>query len=111
MIRTKQILLSFLPFLMVAGLVGCTTTQADVEQAADQHSQTASQRNPCELPKTERTYVEPCTSFTSRNPDTPIKDIPGSVQVINRDLIEDQRALRIGDALRNVSGVQGGGGR
>ncbi|GKS56762.1 hypothetical protein YTPLAS18_02890 [Nitrospira sp.] len=42
----------------------------------------------------------------SREPDTPIRDVPGSAQILNRQVIEDQRALRLGDALRNASGVQ-----
>ena len=61
--------------------------------------------------KTERTYVEPCASTLSRNPDMPIRDVPSSVHVVNRGLMDDQRALTIGDALRNVSGVQGSRGR
>ncbi|HAP39995.1 MAG TPA: hypothetical protein DCQ94_09575 [Nitrospira sp.] len=65
----------------------------------------------CHEPKTERSYFEPCVTSTTRQSDTPIKDLPGSAQVINRDLLDDQRALTLGDALRNVSGVQGGGGR
>jgi iron complex outermembrane receptor protein len=44
----------------------------------------------------------------SRQPDTPIRDIPSSTHVITRPVIEDQKALTIGDALRNISGVQGG---
>jgi len=70
-----------------------------------------SQGHLCDKPKGERTYVEPCLSTTTRNPDTPTKDVPNSVQVINRDLMDDQKALRVEDALRNVSGVQPGRGR
>ncbi len=35
----------------------------------------------------------------------PIMEIPGSVTVISRQLMDDQQAITLGDALRNVSGV------
>lgn len=37
--------------------------------------------------------------------DTPLLDIPQSIQVIPRQVIEDQGAVRLKDAIRNVSGV------
>ncbi|WP_336884631.1 TonB-dependent receptor plug domain-containing protein [Nostoc sp.] len=45
-------------------------------------------------------------SSTATKTDTPLRDIPQSIQVIPRQLIEDQRITRISDALRNVSGIQ-----
>ncbi|PWB78496.1 MAG: TonB-dependent siderophore receptor [Methylocystaceae bacterium] len=38
--------------------------------------------------------------------DTPIKELPMSVQVIPRKLIDDQRAISQSEAFRNVSGLQ-----
>ncbi len=35
----------------------------------------------------------------------PIMEIPGSVTVVSRQLMDDQQATTLGDALRNVSGV------
>ncbi|PPD10120.1 MAG: TonB-dependent receptor [Methylocystis sp.] len=35
----------------------------------------------------------------------PIMKIPGSVTVISRQIMDDQQATTLGDALRNVSGV------
>ncbi|MEM6840514.1 MAG: TonB-dependent receptor, partial [Cyanobacteria bacterium P01_C01_bin.120] len=49
-------------------------------------------------------YVEP-TAATGTRTDTPLRDIPQSIQVIPREVIEDQQVIRLGDALRNVSGV------
>jgi iron complex outermembrane recepter protein len=44
--------------------------------------------------------------------DTPIKDVPQSIQVIPRQVLEDQAETSFNDALRNVSGVsQAAGGR
>ncbi|MEL7409414.1 MAG: TonB-dependent receptor plug domain-containing protein, partial [Cyanobacteria bacterium J06558_2] len=42
---------------------------------------------------------------TATRTNTPLRDIPQSVQVIPRQVIEDQNITRIGDALRNVSGI------
>ncbi|MEM9093125.1 MAG: TonB-dependent receptor plug domain-containing protein, partial [Cyanobacteria bacterium P01_F01_bin.53] len=49
-------------------------------------------------------YVEP-TAATGTRTDTPLRDIPQSIQVIPREVIEDQQVIRLGDALRNVSSV------
>ncbi|WP_230841840.1 TonB-dependent receptor plug domain-containing protein [Gloeobacter morelensis] len=44
-------------------------------------------------------------SSTATKTDTPILDTPQSIQVIPRQVIEDQGTVRLRDALRNVSGV------
>ncbi|MEM6434572.1 MAG: TonB-dependent receptor, partial [Cyanobacteria bacterium P01_D01_bin.115] len=49
-------------------------------------------------------YVEPNTATATRT-DTPLRDIPQSIQVIPREVLEDQQVIRLNDALRNVSGV------
>lgn len=52
----------------------------------------------------ERGYRVPNTS-TATKTDTPLRDVPGSIQVIPKQVITDQGVTRISDALRNVSGV------
>jgi len=47
----------------------------------------------------------PANASTATRTDTPLRDIPQSIQVVPRQVIEDQGVTRIGDALRNVSGV------
>jgi iron complex outermembrane receptor protein len=42
---------------------------------------------------------------TATRTDTPLRDIPQSIQVVPQEVLEDQGVTRIGDALRNVSGV------
>lgn len=42
---------------------------------------------------------------TATRTDTPLRDIPQSIQIVPQQVIEDQGVTRIGDALRNVSGV------
>ncbi|MDF5706213.1 MAG: TonB-dependent siderophore receptor [Nostoc sp. S4] len=47
---------------------------------------------------------------TATKTDTPLRDIPQSIQVIPRQIIEDQKATRLRDILQNVSGVTPGAG-
>jgi iron complex outermembrane recepter protein len=42
---------------------------------------------------------------TATKTDTPLRDVPQSIQVVPRQVIEDQKVTRISDAVRNVSGV------
>lgn len=43
---------------------------------------------------------------TATKTDTPLRDIPGSIQVIPRQILEDQKTTRIQEALENISGVR-----
>lgn len=47
----------------------------------------------------------PRSATTATRTDTPLRDIPQSIQVVPRQIIEDQAAVTLRDALRNVSGV------
>ena len=49
-------------------------------------------------------YAEPNATTVTRT-DTPLRDIPQSIQVIPRQVLEDQQVIRLSDALRNASGV------
>ncbi|MEO1353623.1 MAG: TonB-dependent receptor [Cyanobacteria bacterium J06635_15] len=49
-------------------------------------------------------YFAPDASTATRT-DTPILDIPVSIQVIPRQVLEDQQVIRLEEALTNVSGV------
>lgn len=51
-----------------------------------------------------KSYVAEEASTATRT-DTPIRDVPQSIQVITRKVIEEQRTFRLQDALENVSGV------
>ncbi|MEM1241266.1 MAG: TonB-dependent siderophore receptor [Cyanobacteria bacterium P01_H01_bin.26] len=52
-------------------------------------------------------YVE-SNATTGTRTDTPLRDIPQSIQVIPQEVLEDQQVIRLNDALRNVSGVVAG---
>ncbi|MGF1518698.1 MAG: TonB-dependent siderophore receptor [Nodosilinea sp.] len=47
----------------------------------------------------------PSRASTATRTDTPLRDIPASISVIPRQVLEDQNTIRIQDALQNVSGV------
>jgi iron complex outermembrane receptor protein len=47
-------------------------------------------------------------SNTGTKTDTALRDIPQSIQVISREVIEDQQINNLGDALSNVSSIQRG---
>ncbi|MBE9117327.1 TonB-dependent receptor [Lusitaniella coriacea LEGE 07157] len=49
-------------------------------------------------------YLIP-NATTGTRTDTPVRDVPQSIQVIPRRAIEDQQAIRLNDVVRNVSGV------
>lgn len=49
-------------------------------------------------------YTVPDATTATRT-DTPLRDIPQSIQVVPREVLEDQQVIRLDDALRNVSGV------
>ncbi|MEM7594048.1 MAG: TonB-dependent siderophore receptor [Cyanobacteria bacterium P01_A01_bin.83] len=57
---------------------------------------------------TEDEYFVPEASTATRT-DTPIRDIPQSIQVIPQRVIEDQQAIGLDEVLNNVSGVTTGG--
>jgi iron complex outermembrane receptor protein len=52
-----------------------------------------------------RTYTVTNSSIATKT-DTPIMNIPQSIQVVPRAVMNDQKAARITDALENVSGVR-----
>ncbi|HRC24878.1 MAG TPA: TonB-dependent receptor plug domain-containing protein, partial [Nitrospira sp.] len=51
-----------------------------------------------------QTYIAE-ESTTATRTDTPIRDVPQSIQVITRKVIEEQRTFRLQNTLENVSGI------
>lgn len=47
------------------------------------------------------------TSYSSTKTATPIEEIPQSIQIVPRKVIEDQKPLTVTEAVQNVSNVQG----
>lgn len=52
----------------------------------------------------EHSYIADEATSATRIP-APIQDIPRSIEVVTRQVIEDQKVIRMSDALRNVSGT------
>ncbi|MEH2182392.1 TonB-dependent receptor [Nostoc sp.] len=50
-------------------------------------------------------YSVPDASTATRT-DTPLRDIPQSIQVVPQQVLKDQQVIQASEALRNVSGVQ-----
>ncbi len=57
-----------------------------------------------------RTPYRASNATTATRTDTPIRDIPQSIQVIPRQVLKDQQVNRVEDAVRNISGVTKGQG-
>lgn len=57
--------------------------------------------------KAEENY-QATEATTATRTDTPLKDIPQSIQVVPEQIIEDQQANTLEDVLRNVSGISTG---
>ncbi|HEY9778872.1 MAG TPA: TonB-dependent siderophore receptor [Leptolyngbyaceae cyanobacterium] len=53
----------------------------------------------------QETGYNPPNAITATKTDTPLRDIPQSIQVIPRQVLEDQGVTRLQDALQNVSGI------
>lgn len=97
------------------------TQPASVEPVGD--SAVAPKSKPVKVPeivvkdvkeRDERGYTAEDASSATRIP-VPIQDTPRSIEVVTRQVMEDQKIIRFSDALRNVSGVtqystQGGQG-
>jgi iron complex outermembrane recepter protein len=54
------------------------------------------------------TYQEKTTAIGTKT-DTPLLELPQAIGVVNRQLMQDQRAISLDDALKNVAGVTPGG--
>ena len=66
----------------------------------------ASTDQPIEVVVTgERDGYQVQNATTATKTDTPLRDIPQSIQVIPQQVIQDQQVTRISDVARNVSGV------
>ncbi|UKO96849.1 TonB-dependent receptor plug domain-containing protein [Nostoc sp. UHCC 0870] len=95
----------------IAGAVASTPSpqqQPEKPESEIQAEQPSTQDNqPIELVVTGQQdgYRVPNAS-TATKTDTPLRDIPASIQVIPRRILEDQKTKRLQDALENVSGVR-----
>ncbi|MEA5605577.1 TonB-dependent siderophore receptor [Nostoc sp. UHCC 0252] len=67
---------------------------------------TAQQDEPIELVVTgEEDGYRVSNTSTGTKTDTPLRDIPQSIQVVPQEVLRDQQVTRLEDALRNIAGV------
>lgn len=81
---------------------------------AEPNQQSAEGNEPIEIVVTgerEETRYSVPNATTATRTDTPIRDIPASIQVIPEQVLQDQQVTRLDEALRNVSGVIGNSSR
>ncbi|MEH2333118.1 TonB-dependent siderophore receptor [Nostoc sp.] len=98
---------------LVFGVVSAATATQPPEKPTNEtkpEEPTAQQDEPIELVVTgeQDGYHVPDTSVGTRT-DTPLRDIPQSIQVVPQQVIKDQQATRLTDVLKNVPGVVLGG--
>ncbi len=89
-----------------------TATQPEPEQPASEtppEKPSAQNDQPIELVVTgeQDSYRVPNASVGTRT-DTPLRDIPQSIQVVSQEVLRDQNVNNLNEALRNVSGVTTG---
>ena len=94
---------------LVFGVVSAATVMQPPEKPTTEtkpEEPTAQQDEPIELVVTgeQDGYRVPDTSSATRT-DTPLRDIPQSIQVIPQQVIKDQQATRLTDVLKNAPGV------
>jgi iron complex outermembrane receptor protein len=77
------------------------TTQLDALQLAE----TAAQLDEITVKSgRERTYTEPLSALATRT-NTPLRDVPQSVQIVNRQLMQDRQVQTVGEAVKSMVGV------
>jgi iron complex outermembrane receptor protein len=85
-----------------------STPEVEEKPASEtpQEKPSAQQDDPIELVVTgeQDEYRVPNASTATRT-DTPLRDIPQSIQVVPRQVLEDQKAQNLTDALRNAAGI------
>ncbi|BCA56587.1 Ferrichrome-iron receptor [Nitrospira sp. KM1] len=97
---------------IVPGMVGAGAAGAAAGAAA---GMTATVQKPVKVPEImvkdvkerdndTKSYVAEEANTATRT-DTPIKDVPQSIQVITRKVIEEQRTFRLQNTLENISGI------
>ncbi|NEQ20722.1 MAG: TonB-dependent siderophore receptor, partial [Microcoleus sp. SIO2G3] len=81
-----------------------TTTQEPQGEATTQESQGEEEIEVVVTGEQGDGYRTPNATTATRT-DTPLRDIPQSIQVVPEQVLDDQQAVRLQDAVRNVSGV------
>ncbi|WP_202841857.1 TonB-dependent siderophore receptor [Luteimonas saliphila] len=109
MTRRSHLTLSIVAALVLAPF-GVAAQQRDAPGAASSTEAPSEDSDATDLDavrvvgRAQRLYRVEDSSLATRT-DTPLELVPQSVQVINRDLIDDQGAHQVTDLYRNISGI------
>lgn len=96
---------AFRPFAMgAAALAAALSLGADAEQGAAAYNEVV-ELDPFKVKGKSGYGYNAARSATGTRTPIPISEIPISIQVVTRQLLEDQAAQGLDDAFRNVSGV------
>lgn len=93
-------------YTLTATGMGYAARKEEVTVAANQQLTLNLQLNLLQNTLTEvvvRSVMNRSTAVTRTN--TPLRDLPQNVQVVDRSLLNDQQAFRLDDALKNVAGI------
>lgn len=95
------------PTLFVLSLLTLALNQVVYAQESEavQVGDAATELEMVQIRATSDTGYSVKNSSSATKTDTPIKQIPQSIQVIPRQLMDDQQNVTIGESLKNVSGV------
>jgi len=94
----------------VSAIVGSSVVDPSQRAAAfgatAQQETTSQQLDRVEVVGQKEMGYRPERSGAGSRIDTPITELPASVQSVDRQVIDDQKVVRVRDALENVSGVR-----
>ena len=92
--------------ITLSTLVLCSSGLAAGEEIIQDQAETgATQMEPMQIRAVPDTGYAVTNSSSATRTDTPIKEIPQSIQIVPRQLIDDQQNVTVSEALKNVSGV------
>lgn len=96
---------------LIASFVGLNSIEQPIEIRANEQTvvpEIILRENTSELNEIvitgERSYQNEVSSLASKSP-TLLKDVPQAVSYVTKELLQDQKAFRITDVVKNVSGV------
>jgi iron complex outermembrane receptor protein len=99
------------PYILIASFVGLNSIELAIDVRAGETTvvpditfqEDASQLNEIVITG-ERSYQNEVSSLASKST-APLKDIPQAISYVTKELIQDQKAFRFTDIVKNISGV------
>jgi iron complex outermembrane receptor protein len=89
----------------VLGLIACVQASQSQAQSAAAQTESGALPSVTVTDSSEKEQYRQSRSSSATRTDTPLQELPQSVQVISRQLIDDLHATRVDDVLLYVSGV------